>query len=427
MRVFSSLAILVGLSTVADAGTYGCPGKECKKSASPYCSSYMKVPKTTTTIYKGRTVTSSFSTTRTKGTKTITVAPTTIKVTETSTSTVTRKTIIETDTTSTVTVKPTCSAPSLLPELRRRSYPPSYSVPKPKCFSSYKGKKAISSACKCDDVKPSPTTVFSTFTTTKKVTSTITVNKSTVTETPTVTEKTITTAPPTTTTETEIKTTKTESTTVTSGRPVLPTGAFNIVLGNPQPATPPNPDNIGAVEGLRAVVGGGDTVSPIEFISPAELGPTTFSLNDNGNLFSEGQTLQAFISNTQGNNPQQLSFPGFDSDGSNFPEGSSAVFCEMIDNETDDFTCEISCGSSPGETPQLPESRRRKRQIIPEPDDGEPEPMPSFVVNPLSCGLTNTYFLGDGEDFESDLGACIQISAFVVPAAAAGGGGGDSQ
>ncbi|GIZ37326.1 hypothetical protein CKM354_000077600 [Cercospora kikuchii] len=424
MRIFSSLALLVGLSTVADA--YGCPGKECRNSASSYCSSYMKVPKKTTTVYKISTVTSSTTTTRTKGTKTITVAPTTVKTTETVTSTETKKTVIETDTTTTITVKPTCSAPSLLPGLRRRSYPPSYGPPpsygvrKPDCFSRYQGKKAISSACKCVGPKPSATTVFRTFTRTKKVTSTTTVNKSTVTETPTVTEKSITTAPPTTTTETETKTTKTESTTVTSGRPVLPTGAFNIVLGNPQPATPPNPDNIGAVEGLRAVVGGGETVSPIEFISPAELGPTTFSLNDNGNLFSEGQTLQAFISNTQGNNPQQLSFQGFDGDGSTFPEGSSAVFCEMLDNGNDDNTCEISCGSSPGETPQLPESRSRKRQIIIDPgdDEPEPEPIPSFVVNPLSCGLTNTYFLGDGEDFESGLGACIQISAFVVPAAA---------
>lgn len=137
--------------------------------------------------------------------------------------------------------------------------------------------------------------------------------------------------------------------------------------------------------------------------------------------------MQAFISNTQGNNPQQLGFAGFDSDGTTFPEGSSAVFCEMLDNGNDDNTCEISCGGSPGEVPQLPERRRRKRQIIPEPDDGEAEPIPSFVVNPLSCGLQNTYFLGDGEDFESGVGSCIQISAFVVPAAAAGGGGGDSQ
>ncbi|KAF2210564.1 hypothetical protein CERZMDRAFT_106717 [Cercospora zeae-maydis SCOH1-5] len=430
MRVFSSLTLLVGLSALADA--YNCPGKECKRSASPYCSSYMKVPKKTTTVYKAKTVTSTCYSTKTPGTTTVTANPTTLTSTSTVTPRVTTTTTISTSTTITETVAPICTAPPFLtdlpdpelpvelPSLARRNNPPSYGVAKPKCFRDYNNNKAISSACKCVNVKPTTSTVTKhNKTTTKKVTSTKRASSTqTVTVTPTVTQTTTITVAPTTVTETTTTFTSTSTSTVTTGRPALPTDAFNIVLGNPLQATPPTVDNIGAIQGLRALVSTTLNVNPVNFIAPGRLLPTTFSLDGaTGELLAEGQELPAFLSNGLGENPQQVSYAGLIPDPI-FPTGASLISCELVAN--DDNTCELLCAGFPGTAPGGSASPT-KRQLpdlpipdIPIPGDGDEE-APSILAMPYVCGLDNTFFLGDGEDFQNDDANCIEITAFVVP------------
>ncbi|KAM3421557.1 hypothetical protein BST61_g1944 [Cercospora zeina] len=426
MRVSSSLALLVGLSTVADA-SYNCPGKECKRSASPYCSSYMKVPKKTTTITKVKTSTSTYYSTRTPGKTTVTASPITVTTSSTVTPTTTVTTTISTGTTVLVTVAASCTAPPFLgdlpdpeieiPEILPRNNPPSYGVAKPKCFRNYNNKKAISSACKCVNVKPTTRTSTKYKTTTKKVTSTKSATStSTVTVTPTVTQTTTVTAAPTTSTVTSTTITSTTTSTVTTGSPALPTDAFNIVLGAPQQATPPNVDNVAAVEGLRAFVSTTGNNNPVNFLSPGTLLPTSFSLDpETGELVAVGQDLPAFLSNGLGNNPQQVTYTGLIQDPI-FPTGASLINCELVAN--DDNTCELLCAGFPGTPPTTPST---PPIVIPEPgevipDPGEEEPAPMILTAPYVCGVDNSFFLGDGADFASDDATCIAITAFVVPA-----------
>lgn len=77
MRTFSTLAIIAGLSIFADAygpppPAYGprCPDGKCLKSATPYCSSYLKVP-VKTSVVSTKTITAYKSTV----TKTVTQQP----------------------------------------------------------------------------------------------------------------------------------------------------------------------------------------------------------------------------------------------------------------------------------------------------------------------------------------------------------------
>ncbi|PPJ50716.1 hypothetical protein CBER1_07698 [Cercospora berteroae] len=157
-----------------------CSGNKAKASVTAYCSSLLKVPKSTTT--KKSTV---YCTT----TKTTVVA------------TVTKPASVVTSTVS-------CAAPATTPPVddeptqggeetpdpeakikRDANSPKGYgpnTVHKPSCFASYTKSAQLTSACKCASIKPKTTTVTSTVKVTKEAKSTVSVT-STVTAAPSTT------------------------------------------------------------------------------------------------------------------------------------------------------------------------------------------------------------------------------------------------
>ncbi|GIZ45124.1 hypothetical protein CKM354_000830600 [Cercospora kikuchii] len=157
-----------------------CSGNKAKASVTAYCSSLLKVPKSTTT--KKSTV---YCTT----TKTTVVA------------TITKPASVVTSTVS-------CAAPATTPPIddeppeggdetpdpevkikRDANAPKGYGpniVHKPSCFSSYTKSAQLTSACKCASIKPRTTTVTSTVKVTREAKSTVSVTSTVTTDTSTI-------------------------------------------------------------------------------------------------------------------------------------------------------------------------------------------------------------------------------------------------
>ncbi|EME43428.1 hypothetical protein DOTSEDRAFT_35693 [Dothistroma septosporum NZE10] len=372
----STLATLAA-AVVGVHSYYGppCPGDKCAQSATPYCSSYLGVPKkTVTSTYTSTAIVTKYTTTKNVYGKPTTITTTiTVPKTEQTTVTVTSST----DTQSTVTVTPTCMAPvtSLLDKRQKRQnygYGQPYGHPakptKPACFSPYKQSADVSQACKCLSIKPSVTTAKTTIT----QTSTVTTCKE-ITKAPTATS---------TTTVTMGETTKTATTTTSLTTTLDPTTVsapfafptnFNLVYLDNGVSYYANVDATAVQKRVVAI----DDSQPILFELPTSETATVFSLDDNNSLTipDDSGTFNNIAEIPGGTDALQKLTYGSD--------GNVPVACTIFAN-TDD-TCGLQCSAPPS------------------------------LGYEYSCGHTGIFELGDGTvTTDADGESCTVITPFVV-------------
>lgn len=135
-----------------------CNGAKAQSSVTAYCSSYLKIPKVTST--KKITTCTTTTTKQTSFTATVT-KPASVATTTLSCAAPTQTEVEEGGSTD----EP---ADDEQPQKREPEAPRGYrAVPKPSCLSSHKKATDVSAACKCASIKPKTTTVKTTITTTK--------------------------------------------------------------------------------------------------------------------------------------------------------------------------------------------------------------------------------------------------------------------